>query len=255
MLWMLAEHLVLTGLPLMAAMLLAAGLGVRSVPVLLATGMAASGAAAMLTFWAYYADPLIGENLSYLVVFGSVAISAWILFSRDLDSRLLRRLGTPLALWALGSTFLVFFGFLHGGTDNPLGTAATRSLVQLPSDNAIPSFFAEWFFQHGHHGTPPVFPGEWLASDRPPLQVGYVLAQRPFGWDSTGLHYQVLGVILQQLWIVGLWALLLAARVGRRQRGRWRSSPSWPATWRSSTASSSGRRCSPRGCCWRRQRW
>lgn len=216
--WLLVEHFVLTALPAVAAVLLAARLGVRNVPVLLAVGLAASGALAMLTFWTYYASPTLGEALSYFLIIGPVAAIVWVLFERRLDSRLLRQLATPLALWFLGTAFILFFGFLHGGTDNPLGTAATRTLPQLPSDNVIPAYFAEWFFDNGHHGTLPPF-GEWLSSDRPPLQIGYVLAQRPFGWDTTALHYQVIGTVLQQLWIVGLWALLLAARLGRTTRG------------------------------------
>ena len=118
----------------------------------------------------------------------------------------------------LGSVFLVFLGFMHGGINAPVGMASTRFSGQLPDDNDIPQFFAEWFFIHGHHGPPPIYPPDWLASDRPPLQVGYVLSQRAFGWDHNGLNYQVLGVVLQQLWIVGLWALLVAARVGRVTR-------------------------------------
>jgi hypothetical protein len=218
LLWILAVHLVLTGLPGVAAALGAARRGVSSVPVLLAISLAASGIVAMLSFWAYYADRVLGESFSYFAVFGSVGLVAWALYGGHLDSRLLRRLGTPLALWALGSAFLVFLGFLHGGTGNPLGMPMTRFSAQLPSDNAIPYFFGEWFFQHGHQGPPAVFPGEWLASDRPPLQVGYLLSQRPFGWGDPGLQYQVLGVVLQQLWIVGLWALLVAARIGRLTR-------------------------------------
>ncbi len=218
LLWMLAAHLVLTGLPGVAAALLVARYGVRDVPVLLAAGIAATGALAMLTFWAYYADPLIGETFSYFLVIGSVALCAWVLSGGHLDRGLLRRLGTPLGLWVSGSIFLVFLGFLHGGTDHSVATAATRFSGQLPSDNYIPDFFAEWFFHHGHHGVPPIFSGGWLASDRPPLQLGYVMAQRPFGPSQTELHYTVLGVVLQQLWIVGLWALLVAARVGRVTR-------------------------------------
>jgi hypothetical protein len=45
-----------------------------------------------------------------------------------------------------------------------------------------------------------------------------MLAQRPFFWDGKGLDYQLIGVLLQQLWIVAVWALLLAARVGRVTR-------------------------------------
>jgi hypothetical protein len=214
----LAAHLLLTALPAVAAALCAARLGVRSVPVLLAIALAATGVLAMLAFWAYYADPVIGESLSYLALFGAVALVVWALYGGHLDRGLLGALATPLALWALGSTFLLFFGFLHGGTGEPLAAGATRFSHPLPGDSYIPQFYAEWFYAHGHAGDPPRVFGIWLSSDRPPLQVGYALSQFPFGWGGRELHYQVLGVVLQQLWIVALWALLLAARVGRVTR-------------------------------------
>ncbi len=215
---LLPLHLVLTGLPIAAAALYAARRGVRQVPVLLAIGLATSGVVGILGFWSYYGDRLIGEAFSYFVVFASILVGGWSLYGGRLDRALLRRLGTPLVLWALGSAFLLFLGFVHGGTQQPLTTASMRFSHPLPSDSEIPKFFSEWFFLNGHHGVPPVFPGEWLFSDRPPLQVGYVLSQRPFGWDASGLNYEVLGVVLQQLWIVGLWALLVAARVSRVTR-------------------------------------
>ena len=216
MLALLAAHLVLTALPGIAATLIAARLGVRVVPVLLAIGLAATGILAMLDFWAYYGDRTLGETFSYFVLFGSVLSVAWSLYGGRVDSALLRQLATPLALWALGSVFLVALGFLHGGTESPISMSANRFYGPLPADNDIPHYFAEWFYANGHSGHP-VF-GEWLASDRPPLQTGYVLSQRLFGGGHSGLSYQVLGVVLQQLWIVGLWALLLAARVGRLTR-------------------------------------
>jgi hypothetical protein len=218
LLLLLLGHLALTGLPLAAAMLFAARHRVESVPLLLAIGLAASGATALLGFWAYYADPVVGETFSYLLLLGSALLLGWSLVAGGISRDLLRALATPLVLWGLGSAFVLFLGFVHGGTETPLATAATRFSHPLPSDNQIPFFYAEWFFHHGSHGRPPVFPGEWLSSDRPPLQVGYALAQHPFGWDAKGLSFQTLGVVLQQLWIVGLWALLLAARVGRGAR-------------------------------------
>jgi hypothetical protein len=213
----LVEHLVLVALPGVAAALCLARRGVSSVPVLLAGALAASGALGLLTFWAFYADPVAGESFSYLALFGAVALGVWALHGGHIERRLLRRLLTPLALWALGSAFLVFFGFVHGGSGEAITMPGTRFHPGLPTDSVIPSFYTEWFVAHGHRGNPPVF-GDWLSSDRPPLQVGYALSQRRFGWDSTGLHYQVLGVLLQQLWIVGLWALLVASRVGRVTR-------------------------------------
>jgi hypothetical protein len=214
---LLAKHLILTGLPLAAAILFAARKGVRQVPVLLVIGLAASGVVGILGFWSYYGNRVLGESFSYFVLIGSVALAGWSLYGGHLDRSLLRRLATPLVLWALGSAFLLFLGFVHGGAGEPLVTAMTRFSHPLPGDNYLPLFFAEWFFHHGHHGVPPDY-ASFLASDRPPLQIGYALAQRPFGWDASQLDYQVLGVMLQQLWIVGLWALLVAARVGRVTR-------------------------------------
>jgi hypothetical protein len=216
---MLGVHLVFTGLPGVAAALFAARRGVRQVPVLLGIGLAATGVGAMLAFWAYYGGRGAGESFSYFLLLGSVLLAGWSLYGGKIDSALLRQLAIPLALWVLGSAFLVFLGFIHGGADSPVATAATRfSAGPLPSDNDIPHFFTEWFYFHGHNGTPPIYQPEWHFSDRPPLQVGYMLAQRPFFWNSDLLDYQIIGVLLQQLWIVAVWALLLAARVGRVTR-------------------------------------
>lgn len=214
---LLGEQLVLTALPGALAIALAMRRGVAGVPILLGLGLAASGLGAMLVFWAFYADPTLGKVTSIALVVVPVGVLArarrW-----DLDRELLRRLLLPAGLWALASAFVLFYGFLHGGTGEPLLTATTRFSHTLPTDNEIPKFFADWFYFHGHRGTPPLF-ADWLASDRPPLQIGYALARRPFGWDGGGLHYQVLGVVVQQLWAVGIWAVLLAARLRPFVRG------------------------------------
>jgi hypothetical protein len=211
-------HLVLTALPGAAAALLAARLGVRNVPVLLATAMAATGVVALLAFWAYYGDRTLGETVSYLVLFGSIALVVAALWGGKIDRGLLRQLAVPLGLWALGSLFLLYFGFLYGGTDDVIKVAANRFSGPLPADNLLPAYLTEWFYEYGHSGHP-LFPPDWLASDRPPLQVGYLLGQKPFEVFDDEANYQVAAVVLQQLWIVGLWALLLAARVGRVTRG------------------------------------
>jgi hypothetical protein len=216
LLWMLAEHLLLTGLPSAAAVFLAMRCGLRSVPLLIAVALAASGAVAIVSFWLYYADPTLGQTGSFFVAFGSVLLIGWC-WREGVDRAVLRQLAVPVALWGLASAFVLFLGFLHGGTAEPLITAANRFL-RLPADNEIPRFFADYFYLHGHSGTPPLF-ADWLSSDRPPLQIGYVLSQRPFGWDAPGLHYEVMGVVVQQLWVWGLWALLCAARLTPRTRG------------------------------------
>jgi hypothetical protein len=215
-----AVQLVLTAMPGVAATVLGIRFGARSVPVLLGIGLAGSGGSAMLAFWAYWLVPDLGSYCAYAIFFGSIALVVWSWPLAVREKALLRRLAIPLVLWALGSIFLIFFGFLHGGTETALTTAANRFSTQpsqLASDNFIPSYFSDWMFA-GHPGAAPIFEPGWHFSDRPPLQIGYILAQRVFGWDTQTLHAELLGVIVQQLWIVGLWALLVAARVSVRTR-------------------------------------
>lgn len=203
-------QILLTAVPLLAVALLAARLGVRDESTLLVIGLLGSGVAAVLSFWAYFAAPSFGHVCSYLILVASIAVAA--LCARSIKRVLLGRLATPLLLWALGVVFLVYLGFLHGGTAEPLPTAGFRFSHQLPNDNALPFDFGGWIYSHGHDGAAPPI-NSFLSSDRPPLQMGYALEQRVFGWDNAPLHYQVLGVALQQLWIIGVWALLVAARV------------------------------------------
>lgn len=215
LLLLLAVHLALTALPGVAAALFLASRGERRLPVLLAVLLAVSGGVAMLGFWAYYGSRPLGQTWSFLSLFGSVLAVGWLLWDGKIDREVLRRLATPLALWALGSAFLVFFGFLHGAEHLPMQNSSTRFSGPLPSDNYMPLFWGEWFYLHAHNGKPPEFTGNWLASDRPPLQMGYLVTQWPFHLFEKELKYEILGVVLQQLWIVGMWALLLALRVGR----------------------------------------
>jgi hypothetical protein len=210
----IALHFILTALPVAAGALLAARAGARSLAVRLAAGLATGGVAALLAFWAYYCDPVVGTTFSWalLLVAVLVVVRAFIA-----ERPAVRCLAAPLGLWGAASTFVLGLGFAHGGTSEPFATAARRFSHPLPSDNEIPGFFAEWYYRHGHQ-TPPVFGADWLSSDRPPLQVGYVLSQRQFFSGAEELHYQVLGTVLQQQWVLGLYALLIAAGVSRLTR-------------------------------------
>jgi hypothetical protein len=212
-------QLALTAAPGVAAALLSVKLGVRSVPVLLGVGLAGSGVAAMLTFWVYYYVPHAGGLCAYAVLFGSIALTVWAWPAVSGHRDLLRKLSVPLGLWVLASLFILFFGYLHGHIEDiqvPQYRFSTQPSL-FASDNLIPWFFSDWMFKGGP-GSPPIFDPGWLLSDRPPLQIGYVLTQRVFGWDERMTHYEVIGVVLQQFWVIGMWALLIAARVTRRTR-------------------------------------
>jgi hypothetical protein len=213
-------QLALIAMPGIAATLAATRLGVREAPLALGAGLAGSGVAAMLTFWLYFGLPSLGPACAYTVFFGSVALAIWLWPRAPEQRELVRRLAAPLGLWGLACVFVIFFGFFAGGADKALETAMARFGTDpspFATDNFIPLFFSEWIYA-GSHGAPPIFEPGWLLSDRPPLQIGYVLTQRDFGWDTATLHYQLLGVMIQQFWVIGMWALLTAARVTRRTR-------------------------------------
>jgi hypothetical protein len=203
-------HFLLTLLPGMAAVASAARRGVRDVPTLLGLGMVSMGVAAYVAYWGYFATPVLGQACAFGVPGVSLLVVLW---SRSaLRGAFLKRLAVPVVLWALGVAFILLLGFIHGGIDRPLTAAQARFSHVLPDDNALPERFAEPLYLYGHRGFP-FHVRDWLSSDRPPLQIGFVVAQRPFGWDTSGLHYQVIGVILQQMWIPAMWGLLIAVRV------------------------------------------
>jgi hypothetical protein len=214
----LVAHGALIGLPGVAAVLLVMRRGVKSVPLLIAIGLVASGGVSYAAFWAYFGSEAIGTTWDFLVLGASLPAIGFCWREGALDSEVLRKLRTPLLLWILGSAFVLFFGFLHGGNNNPISMAAYRFSGELPSDNDIPRYFAEWFATHGHQKPIVEYPGGWLASDRPPLQIGYVLAQRGFFDTPQGLHYQILCVIENCLWIPAMWAVLVAVPLRKLTR-------------------------------------
>ena len=215
----LIAHLTLLAAPAIAGAVVATRQGVRSVPVTLGIALVASGTSAFLAFWAYYVDPLVGQTWDFLLLGGSIGVVVWVWREGRIEWRQLRPLAPPLALWVLGCCFVTFLGFLHGGTHDAVPISALRFSGQLPSDNDIPRYFGEWFASHGHQNPPPVYPPDWLMSDRPPLQVGYVLSQRAFMPTEQGLHYELLCIGVQGFWIVGMWAVLVAARLRPLTRG------------------------------------
>lgn len=115
-------------------------------------------------------------------------------------------------LLVVSTVVLVLWAFGPVGANDMIPKAATRWSHQLPVDNAIPLFFAEGLAA-GVIQSPLV--GDWLSSDRPPLQSSLYLLFRIPSWDHYQT-YQVLSMSFQLLAVPSSYLLLRHIGLSRR---------------------------------------
>lgn len=179
------------------------------------TAVALSSVLGYGAFWAYLASPGLGRAASIGVTMAGVAVPAAWPPARRLLVRTVRSraVGLPLALMFLVTLTYHALLFAHG-SQTPVELRARTHLMSnsgLPVDNALPQIYADRLYR-GEDPRAPVF--DWLSSDRPPLQTGAVLLQRPFAsvLALEALHYQLLASVLQASWVAAVWAVCAAAR-------------------------------------------
>ncbi len=122
----------------------------------------------------------------------------------------------PFLLWVASSLLILSFGAMYTSSPN-LATTADSRFLPLPIDNAIPVFTAN-ALQNAHRWLAHPLYGIWDSSDRPPLQAGIYLSLEALlpGSDAPDVHYVVVEILLQGLWIFGIWGLLDALRARSR---------------------------------------
>ncbi len=179
-------------------------------------GALAPCALGYLAFAAYFAHPLLGRAVSYLsltAIFATLAHTYLVPLLRFSPSPPLPLSPSPhlhlrlLILPALAGLFYLSTLFIF-----PLGsittTAGQRFYANMPGDNFIPTIFAERLYTGV---SPKAIGGDWLSSDRPPLQTGLALVTLPafraldIGYDKA---CATAGVWFQLLWIPALWVFL-----------------------------------------------
>jgi hypothetical protein len=177
-------------------------------------------------FWVYFVWPIAGKALSAGIMLCAVCVP--FLFGR-LESSVRRALCSAEVLAPLALMFAVGLFYLTALYAVSLQIAPERQVMfRFPNlfvpapDTILPLDFANKVY----HGADPrdLVPSTtgplWRSSDRPPLQTGLVLVQRPLiAWTSLplGLSYQALGTILQCSWVPAVWALCRKAGLdGRR---------------------------------------
>jgi hypothetical protein len=165
-------------------------------------GAMAPAIAGYLAFWSYFAHPLLGRTFSWFVTAVALIALAGAILRRQKSTTSFN--GRLLALTiAAGIFYLAALSIYRGPTFS--ATAQQRLLSNLPGDNEIPRVFAERLYKGESLKN---FYGDWLSSDRPPLQTGMALLALP---AAKMLHVDAdtacatAGVWFQTLWIPALW--------------------------------------------------
>jgi hypothetical protein len=174
-----------------------------------AIAFTATALAGYAIFWCYFFSATAGKALSLLWILAAVAAIVTIV-----------RRGVPrddavqIALtFAVGLFYLAVLYLPGAGID-----AGHRFFVLRPGDNVLPQIIAERLY-HGqelHHVL-----GDWLSSDRPPLQSGIALLARPAyrlmgAYADTG--YELAGIFSQLIWVPAASMLCLRARFAPPRR-------------------------------------
>ncbi|MEA2928389.1 MAG: hypothetical protein QOG38_817 [Hyphomicrobiales bacterium] len=176
------------------------GLGDRL--LVFCAGVFSLGALGYGSFWLAYASYPVFGALKIVLLAVLLVYAAWMAWRR---LRELRWLAEPLLFTVLFFVVVLSLGFSAGGIDNPVLTSRGRFSQLLPEDNILPLIVA-MELRAGHIGSPLV--GDWLASDRPPLQSGLYLL---LTLRHHLLAYQVVASFLQATYLFGAWGLMIAA--------------------------------------------
>jgi hypothetical protein len=171
--------------------------------LLLCAGAALLGVFGYLSFWlAYLSYPVFG--VAKIVVLAALLLRfGWIVHRRRLGEY--RWLVEPLLYVSLFCVAVLSLGYSNGGLDDSFLNAEERFTHLLPRDNIIPWSIAV-ALRFGVDPTPAL--GDWLMSDRPPLQTGHYLL---LVLRSRLLAYQVVSAWLQATFLLGVWGIACSA--------------------------------------------
>jgi hypothetical protein len=163
------------------------------------------------TFWIAYIN-YTAFGVLKIVGLCALLIHAAFLVYQERIGAYAHKLAEPLLYTFLFFLVIITLGFSNGGFEEPTRTAGNRFSHELPIDNIIPLILAQ-AVRTGHVASP-LF-GDWLSSDRPPLQTGLYL----FLTLHTGsLAYQIVASWLQATFLLGVWALLAPAGLSSSAR-------------------------------------
>jgi len=163
-----------------------------------------SGLLAYLSFFLMRIDSLFG-SISIGLLYAGVVFLLIRRFKACCRFLVSNHLVLLLPLIVAGVYFS--FGMYKGDPSDLAILAQNRYLDEVAADNVLPSTLAKRVI---HENVSVPFFGDWLSSDRPPLQTGFILWQRFFLMDVLQQGY-LIGILCQTavLWgVVGLFSYL-----------------------------------------------
>jgi len=172
-----------------------------------------------LSFWAFFFSAGLGQALSWAAEISSAFVLLFLLLRRrEAVKASLHAIREPF-LWAtLAGLCYTSFYFAFADPFYPeIGYVGDRFFARiLAPDNIIPRIFADRIWDR--KPLRPFCCTDWLSSDRPPLQAGIILLERPLSpMEDTDLSYQLLSTALQCFWICGVWCFLKSIGADRQR--------------------------------------
>lgn len=202
-------HALLVLLPMILGGLIAIKKNETNTLVILAAAAVSGGLFSYGIFWLFLISSVVGiwaSYIGYLVIV--ILIVTWL--RREIFTKTALLFANPICVWVCYSIFILAIGFFPSDLKDPMNFAAIRFSHLLPGDNQLPYMFAEQIL-NGKILSP--MTGDWLSSDRPPLQTAYFLASGIDAFTYRAWHYQVLATFLQCLWVIPMWMLLLEFKI------------------------------------------
>ena len=178
-----------------------------SVHLALPFAFCALGLVAYATWGCFLVGPAFGRcfvGFAMLILFVSAGRAVWCSASNEL----LQEWIAPLLIAIVASMLYLGILCLFQPGESLAQLAANRFLSNMPADNQIPQYYANILWSGAN---PRQAFGDWLSSDRPPLQVGWILlVGSPLSYLGYGLSKsgQVTSIWFQLLWIPASWAWL-----------------------------------------------
>lgn len=158
------------------------------------------GLLGFISFWLNYLSSILGDLLLLLLLF----ILTWFFVQQVRQHGYQYLLGANRVLFPVSAyTLMILIMGLYPYMSFDWIIAADRWL-SLPIDNWLPKIFADQVW-NGRVLTPMV--GDWLSSDRPPLQTGMVLIFYPL-FHHSDVFYQVFSSFLQALVFLPIFIVL-----------------------------------------------